>query len=172
MKNSPYFFISLLFGIGASLVSGCEKENENPVCGEESKEYVFFENRFLDIFYPTTQNAYPSVATTEGDSGKIVFQYLRFVDESKCPWSDGGQGDWMVFEVGEDLVEFDFEKEELKSANAFAGGYSGFAGSFLMQAVQEGKIAGKKLNQSEWHITVDISVNGHSYQFEKKFKLQ
>lgn len=168
MKSPILIFSTLLLCLSICVQSGCKKDDEYSGCNKEAKHFTFFENSYLEVQYPANPTASPSLKISEGADGKTVFEYMRYVN---CPWiDDGDAGDWIVFEVDDNLSEFQLVNEDLATAKVFAGIFIGFAGRFYMYPARTGKITGVKLNEDTWNISIDINTNSLSYKIEEMFR--
>ncbi len=173
MKNTTSILVLIATALMALALQACKKEKDslNGECGVEERTYQFFPTSHLSLQYYGVDSALVSSEIIKGTGDKLVFQYLRTVDESAC-CADCGDGDWVLFEVDKSLISFDFEAEDLEKSNLIGGIYFGFGGHFIMQPIHTGKVKGIKLSEQEWQVEMDIPLTEfRTVKLNKRFKL-
>ncbi len=159
----------------AVLLPSCKKEADSGVegCGVEEKTYRFFPASHLELHRYGPDSIIISPEIIKGSGNKLVFQYLRTVDKSACNCADCGEGDWVLFEVDDSLVSFEYEEADLGKLNMVGGGFSGFAGRFIMYEVEQGAVQGLRISDKDWDIKLDIVLaGGRPIEVKHRFQLQ
>ncbi len=175
MRYTSSALVFIVFGSMAMLISACKKDKAYYVngCGVEEETYHFFPSSYLELHFYGLDTTFISPEIIKGTGEKLVFQYLRTVDVSTCNCADCGAGDWVLFEVDDTLVSFDFKTEDLALAKLLGGAFSGFAGGFIMYEVNQGEIKGLRINNNEWELDIDVLLAGaRPIKVKHRFKLE
>lgn len=174
MKNSSSILVLIAIASMAIVMQACKKEKNslNGECSIEERTYHFFPASHLSLQFYGVDSTLVSPEIIKGAGDKLVFQYLRTVDETACNCADCGDGDWVLFEVDKSLNSFDLEAEDFEKSNLVGGVYFGFGGRFIMQPIRTGKVKGIKLNEQEWQVEMVVPLTEfRTVKINKRFKL-
>ncbi|MBO6515822.1 MAG: hypothetical protein JJ975_04650 [Bacteroidia bacterium] len=126
---------------------GCKSDN----CTPEKFTYRWTDVKTIDVVKDTASNheLYNMV-----DGNDLVFSYVRTGEVCE----DVLDGDWsevIRFRADKDASEFEYVDSNMAKAKCnFL--YSSFSAHGIPQKVNKGTIKGRKLNSSEWEISLSI----------------
>lgn len=126
------------------------------------KSYKVLENSSI-VPDTTSGGSLPRYMVTDGN--KLVFHFRQQTKNfDKTIAYDAGLREDFYFQVPADTEDFELKDEELKEAMAYSKPFCRCIPSWTFY--DEGIIKGKKLNENEWKI--EIQVKGHSPQKENQ----
>ena len=157
-------FIKILLITSLALTS-CSKENE------EYFLYNFSENKQLNI--ETYDESYMKYGNIE-EGSNLVFEY-EYSAEDEVNVSDDEYSEFIRFEINPSLTEFNYEGSELSDIHAvFSKSCFCFFDYDSDKDVEPtGTISGKKISQTEWNISIDVTFYGNEHKnVMNKFRLK
>lgn len=136
-------------------ISSCKSDDpENPECRDGSCEYTLHKDSEILITQLNDQNISASV----NEGGLLVFEY-RYTFEDKPNIADDEYTERLLFQVDADRDEFTIAgTDELEGALTLFRQYCFcfFEGDLYPE---NGVITGKKRNENEWEVTIDLAIN-------------
>jgi hypothetical protein len=123
-------------------------------------QLIIYSNSKINL---NTENGYNDVFIVDGD--KSVFYYSYYEDPYPMAIDDEFQ-EVIVFEIDPKIDEFLISGADLKKSNAFFGNicFCSPAGYF---PITSGCIKGKKINDSEWQVDINILAEKEKSVFTK-----
>jgi hypothetical protein len=157
-------FIKILL-ITSLVLTSCSKENE------EYFLYNFSENKQLNI--ETYDESYMKYGNIE-EGSNLVFEY-EYSAEDEVNVSDDEYSEFIRFEINPSLTEFNYEDSELSDIKAVFSKscFCDFDYDSDKDVEPTGTISGKKISQTEWKISIDVTFYGDEHKnVMNKFRLK
>jgi hypothetical protein len=157
-------FVKILL-ITSLVLTSCSKENE------EYFLYNFSENKQLNI--ETYDESYMKYGNIE-EGSNLVFEY-EYSAEDEVNVSDDEYSEFIRFEINPSLTEFNYEDSELSDIKAVFSKscFCGFNYDSDKDVEPTGTISGKKISQTEWNISIDVTFYGDEHKnVMNKFRLK
>ena len=146
-------------------MTSCSKENE------EFFLYNFSENKQLNI--ETYDESYMKYGNIE-EGSNLVFEY-EYSAEDEVNVSDDEYSEFIRFEINPSLTEFNYQDSELSDIKAvfFKSCFCFFDYDSDKDVEPTGTISGKKISQTEWNISIDVTFYGNEHKnVMNKFRLK
>ncbi len=157
MKKIKLVFI-LLFAI-----IGCSPDDDNIDKKNETEEIIlsFVPNSQIEI---EKVNELALAKVVKGE--KLVFKY-SFSDEGNLNIADDEYYESILFQVPKGVNEFVFKNKDLVEALVYFDSRC-FCPSKDSLVISKGEITGKKVNEKEWEINIDVELLVDDVLIEKK----
>ena len=155
--------------ITSLIFTSCSKENEE--YNEEYLLYNFSENKQLNI--ETSDGSYMKYGNIQ-EGSNLVFEY-KFLAEDIVNIADDEYSESIRFEINPSLTEFNYQDSELSDIKAvFSKSCFCFFDYDSDKDVEPtGTISGKKISQTEWNISIDVTFYGNEHKnVMNKFRLK
>lgn len=150
----------LFIGSILLLLSSCREPGINPTnCREGKCTYTFEEQKRLRILSPIDR-----VQVAEGDS--LVFTY-EYVKNDKANVQDDEYSDRIWFQIDPSLTEFDLTNAELSTVDLVF--LPDCECLFDIVPIVNGTLSGKKLSNTRWEISLNVSYTWSSIVWERAF---
>lgn len=145
---------------GLTILSSCREPGINPTnCREGTCNYTVEENKRLRILPPVDR-----VQVADGDSLVFSYEYIKHDDPNI---DDDEYADHIWFQIDPSLTEFSLSNKELSSVDLVF--LADCECSLEIVPIVNGILVGKKLNNQEWEITMDVSYTWSSIVWERSF---
>ena len=125
---------------------------------EETYSYTFVENAKLTI--ESTEGNYLKFGRVD-EGNDIVFLY-EYNAEDKLNTQDDEYSEFIRFQINPIITEFNYSDEELNSINlVFSKScFCPINDDAIKDVSPKGIISGKKISETEWDITIDVTFYG------------
>lgn len=136
----------------SAILFGCIPENDEG-CDPEIETSRWMQGKEINVTYDPTLEL-TTYTVENGDN--LVFEYNHI--GAQCDnIADDEWGERLTFEIDKDATEFEFTDDAILETKCFYQYYGAWAPPHHYE-VKNGSISGHKIDNTNWEVTIDITV--------------